>query len=256
MLGLKLIHVSKRSLRPHLNTMEVKKYGGHFWMEFSNVLPSNKSLRASKTSLKFVHQSPFIFHRRYRKQRYGETGQIRMWYSITHQVAIILKKRGTYGTMDIGFATSTPDQMPHSYVRNLLPSPSFDHVPAWMWYALPIYVIQIVWSALEPPHYQKTHIVTASFWGAGLKDKLHKVPSRDCFIYLTQWRHILIWSTLSQVMACCLMTPSHCLNQCWPIPLMGSCGIYPWVVSWEVFMASIYKMSLKIPLLKLLPNRP
>ena len=94
MLGLKLIHVSKRCPRPYLNTMEVKKYGRHFWMEFTNVLPSNESLRASKTSLKFVHQFPFIFHRRYRKQRYGETGQIRMWHSITHQVAIILKKTG------------------------------------------------------------------------------------------------------------------------------------------------------------------
>ena len=30
------------------------------------------------------------------------------------------------------------------------------------------------------------------------------------------WHH-RIWSTLVQVMACCLVAPSHCLNQCWLI---------------------------------------
>ena len=30
------------------------------------------------------------------------------------------------------------------------------------------------------------------------------------------WRH-RSWSTLAQVMACCLMAPSHYLNQCWAI---------------------------------------
>ena len=30
------------------------------------------------------------------------------------------------------------------------------------------------------------------------------------------WRH-RSWSTLTQVMACCLVTPSHYLNQCWLI---------------------------------------
>ena len=30
------------------------------------------------------------------------------------------------------------------------------------------------------------------------------------------WRH-RSWSTLAQVMACCLMAPSHYLNQCWLI---------------------------------------
>ena len=38
----------------------------------------------------------------------------------------------------------------------------------------------------------------------------------------TQWPSDTIWrhrsgSTLAQVMACCLTTPSHCLNQCWLI---------------------------------------
>ena len=31
------------------------------------------------------------------------------------------------------------------------------------------------------------------------------------------WRHHGTWSTLVQVMACCLMAPSHYLNQCWLI---------------------------------------
>ena len=32
----------------------------------------------------------------------------------------------------------------------------------------------------------------------------------------TTWRH-RSWSTLVQVMACCLTAPNHYLNQCWPI---------------------------------------
>ena len=48
-------------------------------------------------------------------------------------------------------------------------------------------------------------------------------PSKPCFFYASFnslwpcdaiWRQ-RSWSTLVQVMACCLMAPSHCLNQCW-----------------------------------------
>ena len=40
-------------------------------------------------------------------------------------------------------------------------------------------------------------------------------------------------STLAQVMACCLMAPSHYLNQCWlTISNLLSLGIH-WVLSWE-----------------------
>ena len=42
-----------------------------------------------------------------------------------------------------------------------------------------------------------------------------------CYINSTmaQWRQLVtyIWVNLAQVMACCLMTPSHYLNQCWLI---------------------------------------
>ena len=42
----------------------------------------------------------------------------------------------------------------------------------------------------------------------------------NCMIILfigAYWCHIMtvIWLALAQVMACCLMTPSHYLNQCW-----------------------------------------
>ena len=38
-----------------------------------------------------------------------------------------------------------------------------------------------------------------------------------------RWRS---WSTLVQVMACCLTAPSHYLNQCWLIISLRSCGIH------------------------------
>ena len=71
------------------------------------------------------------------------------------------------------------------------------------------------------------------------------------------WHHI-IWSLLVQVMASCLMAPSHYLNQCWLI-----INKVPWH-NWhshengftKVFKIAISKMSLKITLSKLLPHFP
>ena len=43
------------------------------------------------------------------------------------------------------------------------------------------------------------------------------------------------WSTLSQVMACCLTAPSHYLNQCWLIISEAfNCGIHPRASSLEM----------------------
>ena len=55
-------------------------------------------------------------------------------------------------------------------------------------------------------------------------------------------------STLTQVMACCLNTPSHNLNQC-PLYINGFCGINMGAFSNEILMISICKMSLKISIL-------
>ena len=63
------------------------------------------------------------------------------------------------------------------------------------------------------------------------------------------------WSTLVQVMACCLMAPSHHLNQCWLI-IKGFCGIYLWSVSQVVIKILIPKQSSKIILWKLAANAP
>ena len=60
-------------------------------------------------------------------------------------------------------------------------------------------------------------------------------------------------STLAQVMACCLMAPSHYLNQCW---LIISKVLW---LSWEGNFtrdASITKVCLKITCLKLHSNFP
>ena len=54
-------------------------------------------------------------------------------------------------------------------------------------------------------------------------------PTSRKQVYLTSddiWRH-RSGSTLAQVMACCLMAPSHYLNQCWyQIRIMIFCGIH------------------------------
>ena len=63
------------------------------------------------------------------------------------------------------------------------------------------------------------------------------------------WPSDAIWqhrsgSTLAQVMACCLMAPSHYLNQFWS--LVTYCGIHLRAVSQEILKIPIMDMSLKI----------
>ena len=54
-------------------------------------------------------------------------------------------------------------------------------------------------------------------------------------------------------MACCLMAPSHYLNQCW---LIYERSLFTWEISQELFMNSICNICLKISPAKLLPRRP
>ena len=53
-------------------------------------------------------------------------------------------------------------------------------------------------------------------------------------------------STLVQVMACCLMAPSHCLNQCWLIIGMVKSSDTPLRISQEIPQTSVTEISLKI----------
>ena len=65
-------------------------------------------------------------------------------------------------------------------------------------------------------------------------------------------------STLAQVMACCLMTSSHYLKQCWLI-ISEVQLIHMMVISQEISEPSIIKISLKItypPLLNINGNLP
>ena len=59
----------------------------------------------------------------------------------------------------------------------------------------------------------------------------------------TIWHH-RTWSTLVQVMACCLMAPSHYLNQCWLIT-NGSLWYSPRVVPQEM-IKPLFCKSLKL----------
>ena len=71
------------------------------------------------------------------------------------------------------------------------------------------------------------------------------------------WPSDVIWpqgsrSTLAQVMACCLMAPSHYLNQCWLIIRK---------LQWHSFLqekpqSSVTEISLKITYLKFCSNHP
>ena len=64
------------------------------------------------------------------------------------------------------------------------------------------------------------------------------------------WCSDTIWwhrsgSTWVQLMACCLMAPSHYLNQCWLIS-MRSFHIHLRAISQEMLMITVLDMSLKI----------
>ena len=60
------------------------------------------------------------------------------------------------------------------------------------------------------------------------------------------WRH-RSGSTLAQVMACCLMAPSHYLNQCW---LIISKIQLLMAISQEIHQSSMTKINMKITHLK------
>ena len=62
-------------------------------------------------------------------------------------------------------------------------------------------------------------------------------------------------AALAQVMACYLMAPSHCLNQCWVIISMSH-GIHLWAVSLERAKISVFDMPLKITTISRISNGP
>ena len=79
-------------------------------------------------------------------------------------------------------------------------------------------------------------------------------------IIFSSWLCDTIWqhrsgSTLAQVMACCLIAPSHYLNQ-FNLPSVRLCGIHLWAISQWVFKLIFCIMSLRIMLLKSLPHLP
>ena len=69
------------------------------------------------------------------------------------------------------------------------------------------------------------------------------------------WQH-RSWSTLPQVMGCCLMATSHYVNQCWLIISDYLAGFHRRAVSQWVPKLFSCVMSLKIILLKLLSHLP
>ena len=66
------------------------------------------------------------------------------------------------------------------------------------------------------------------------------------------------WTTLAQVMACCLMAPSHYLNQCWRIisEVYWHSGNQLMTISQEMPQPSITKISLKNTYQKFHSNLP
>ena len=70
-----------------------------------------------------------------------------------------------------------------------------------------------------------------------------------------KWWHWHVWqqrsaSTLAQAMACCLMAPSHYLNQCWLIIVM-SIDIHLRAILQKIPHPPIIKINLKITFLKI-----
>ena len=66
------------------------------------------------------------------------------------------------------------------------------------------------------------------------------------------WPSDAIWwhscgSALAEVMACCLMTPSHYLNQCWlDRSWVRPCGIHLRTISRQMLQISVLDLSLKL----------
>ena len=86
-------------------------------------------------------------------------------------------------------------------------------------------------------------------WGTPILPEINSLWPSDAI-----WQH-LYGSTLAQVMACCLMAPSHYLNQCWLIfskfqwhPLEGNCT--------KIAQLLIIKIILKINNLTFHSNIP
>ena len=94
----------------------------------------------------------------------------------------------------------------------------------------------------------------------GYISKLVTVASSEVWLN-TLWLSAVIWqqqswSILVQVMAWCLMAPSHYLNQsCWLI-ISEVCGIHLRENSQEMPKISILDMSLKVTHLRLQPQLP
>ena len=75
------------------------------------------------------------------------------------------------------------------------------------------------------------------------------------------WPSDAIWwqgsrSTLVQVMACCLMAPSHYLNQCWLIITKVQWCSHLRTISLEISQPSVTKINLKIIFLRFYWNLP
>ena len=63
------------------------------------------------------------------------------------------------------------------------------------------------------------------------------------------------WSTLAQVMACCLTAPSHYLNQRWLI-ISEVLWYWPVAISHEILKISVIDISLKMSSSRLQPHFP
>ena len=95
--------------------------------------------------------------------------------------------------------------------RGELPSPAKIKSNAGFYPSFVLSVAKItIWTCLEVP---TINLFFSLSWSKML---------RPIFFFNSLWPSDAIWwqrceSTLAQVMACCLMAPSHYLNQCWLI---------------------------------------
>ena len=89
--------------------------------------------------------------------------------------------------------------------------------------ALPFYLEMHIWKK----YYISSLLSTTTKWEC--RKQLNSMWPSNAI-----WRH-RSGSTLVQVMACCLMAPSHYLNQCW-LSSNAFCGIHLTVMSQEVFI--------------------
>ena len=99
--------------------------------------------------------------------------------------------------------------------------------------------IQYVWVALIMMIFQLKR-ASQSKIAINISEEVNSLPLSDAIRYWTTLSDaIRYWTTMAQIMTCCLMAPSHYLNQLW----LGIIGVHPSAISQKTYKLWWLKLS-------------